>query len=436
MTIVGILVGLVIIGLMMLVHEAGHFFAGKALKFKIIEFSIFMGPRIFSTEKNGIKYSFKLLPIGASVQFAGEYQDDEIIDSEPIDPADPGLFFNRPRWMRAIVVAMGPAANFLTAFLASIVLFSAFGVMIPVADEPPKNSLAAEQGLSAGDKIIRINGQRIRTGADYSVVKSLINPQETIFLEIKKPDGQQETLELEPRTQDNYRLGIIQGITGENENVVLHVEPDSNQGNPVIEIGDKLLFVNDIPFSDSAATDLISRSKGDVVHLTLMRDGKEIKLDVRTTLYHDPVDDGIYFTESRAVGDILYQAVQYPWSIVKSTIQGIIMLINGSMKFSEGVTGPVGIVKMFGDVVQESPNISLMIQQLLFYFILISVAIGFTNLLPIPPLDGHHLLILAIEGIRGKDLPEKFKHIVTAIGMILILILAGFVIYFDLRKIF
>ena len=112
------------------------------------------------------------------------------------------------------------------------------------------------------------------------------------------------------------------------------------------------------------------------------------------------------------------------------------MIIDGSMKFSEGFTGPVGIVKIFDDVVQESPNIRLMIEQLLFYFILISVAIGFTNLLPIPPLDGHHLLILAIEGIRGKDLPQRFKHIVTAIGMILILILAGFIIYFDLRKIF
>lgn len=436
MTIIGILVGLIIIGLMMLVHEAGHFFAGKALKFKIIEFSIFMGPRIFTTEKNGIKYSFKLLPIGASVQFAGEYRDDENIGTETIDPDDPGLFFNRPRWMRAIVVIMGPAANFLTAFLASVIMFSAFGVTIPVADDPPKNSLAAEQGLTAGDKIIRINGQRVRTGADYSVARSLIKPQETIFLDIKKSDGKQETLVLEPKTQTNYRLGIIQGITGNNENMVLYVEPDSNQGNPVIKVGDKILSVNDIPFSDSAATDLIHDSKGETLHLNLIRDGKEISVDVKTTLYHDPVDDGIYFVQSRAFGDIFYQAIQYPWSIVKSTIQGITMIINGSMKFSEGVTGPVGIVKMFGDVVQESPNISLMIQQLLFYFILISVAIGFTNLLPIPPLDGHHLLILAIEGIRRKDLPEKFKHVVTAIGMILILILAGFVIYFDLRRIF
>ena len=238
------------------------------------------------------------------------------------------------------------------------------------------------------------------------------------------------------KTQDNYRLGIVQGITGDNKNVVLHVEPDSNQGNPVIEVGDKILSVNNIPFSDSAATELIFQSKNETLHLVLLRDGKEITVDVKTTLYHDPVDDGIYFTESRAFGDIIYQAIQYPWSIVKSTIRGIMMIIKGSMKFSEGITGPVGIVKMFGDVVQESPNISLMIQQLLFYFILISVAIGFTNLLPIPPLDGHHLLILAIEGIRGKDLPERFKHVVTAIGMVLILVLAGFVIYFDLRRIF
>ncbi len=110
------------------------------------------------------------------------------------------------------------------------------------------------------------------------------------------------------------------------------------------------------------------------------------------------------------------------------------MVFTGESKFSESVTGPVGIVKMFGDVVSDSPNVGLMVYQLLFYFSLISVAIGFTNLLPIPPLDGHHLLILAIEGIRRKDLPDKFKHVLTAVGLILILLLAIFVIYFDIRK--
>lgn len=438
MTILGVFIGLIIIGLMMLVHEAGHFLAGKLLNFKIIEFSIFMGPRLFSTEKGGIKYSFKLLPIGASVQFAGEYPESSDFD-QTVDADDPGLFFNRPRWARAIVVAMGPIANFFTAFLASIILFASFGVAIPIADQPPGNSLAYEQGLEAGDKILRLNGERIRTSADYSMVRTLVEPDQDLILEIQKPSGERKELILKPGNQDNYRLGIVQSITGDQKNMVLSVDPESNQGNPVLQEGDILLTVNDIPFSDPQSAFEIAQSSGEQVKVKVNRSGQELELAVKTTLYNDPIPDGIFFTESRAIGDIVYQALQYPWSIVKSTVKGISMIFGGQMKFSESVTGPVGLVKMFSDVVSENAktaNLALAIYQLLFYFILISVAIGFTNLLPIPPLDGHHLLILAIEGIRRKDLPDRFKHVIAAVGMILILTLAAIVIYLDIRRIF
>lgn len=433
MSILGILIGLVIIGLMMLVHEGGHFFAGRLLNFKIIEFSIFMGPRIFTTEKDGIKYSFKLLPIGASVQFAGEYSEEEA-DTE-YDKNDPGLFFNRPRWARAIVVASGPLANFITAFLAFIIMFSAFGVMVPTLDEPPVDSLAYEAGLESGDRLLEINDNKVRTAADFSMAKSFLDLDKPINLLIKSKAGEEKRISLEPRSEKNYRLGITQGITVENEYLVIEVDSNSNQGNPVLQEGDKLLSLNNVSFSDPIAVfEQISQNQSESLTVVVERDGEIIEILMQSTLYHDPVSDGLYFTESKAFSDILYQAVHYPWSIVKSTIKGLGMVFSGTSKFSESVTGPVGIVKMLGDVVSDSPNISLMIYQLLFYFSLISVAIGFTNLLPIPPLDGHHLLILAIEGIRRKDLPENFKHVLTAIGMILILILAVFVIYFDIRR--
>ena len=136
MTLVGILTGLLVLSLMMLVHELGHYLAGRALGFKIEEFSIFMGPVLFEWERDGIRYNIKLLPIGASVSFAGELTDgaDEPPTSETprYAPDDPGLFYNRPRWRRAIVIAMGPLVNFLTAFLAFVVMFTTFGHTVPV----------------------------------------------------------------------------------------------------------------------------------------------------------------------------------------------------------------------------------------------------------------------------------------------------------------
>ncbi|HZJ69105.1 MAG TPA: RIP metalloprotease RseP, partial [Candidatus Eisenbacteria bacterium] len=380
-------------------------------------------------------YSFKLLPIGASVQFAGEYSDEEAEDVK-YDQNDPTLFFNRPRWARAIVVACGPLANFVTAFLAFVIMFTAFGVIVPKLDQPPSDSLAYEAGVEAGDKLLEINDQKIRTAADYSMIQAFLDPEETINLTIESKTGQEKHFSLQPRTEEKYRLGISQGISAENNNVVIEVDPNSNQAEPVLEVGDKILSINGVPFSDQESiAKEISQAESQKLSLTVLRDGEAIELSMVTTLYNDPVSHGLFFTESKSFGDILYQSVHYPWSIVKSTIKGLGMVFTGESKFSESVTGPVGIVKMFGDVVSDSPNIGLMVYQLLFYFSLISVAIGFTNLLPIPPLDGHHLLILAIEGIRRKDLPDKFKHVLTAVGLILILLLAIFVIYFDIRKI-
>ncbi len=433
MSILGIIIGLLIISLMMLVHEAGHFYAGRLLKFRILEFSIFMGPRIFTTEKNGIKYSFRLLPLGASVQFAGELDDE--IDSD-IDPDDPGLFFKRPRWARAIVVAAGPLANFLTAFLAFLIMFSAFGVAVPKLQAPPEQSLAYEVGIEEGDRLLKFNQQKIKTGADFSIEKTFTDPNKVIEIEILDKNHQKKLIQLEPKTLEQYRMGIVQGISNDHEMVVIEVDPESNQGNPVLQEGDILLEMNGIPYSDTEKIkNILDPSKSQHLELKVKRAGEIIALNMQTSKFTDIVPDGLYFSQSRSFADVLSQSIHYPWSIIKSTLKGLGMIFEGRMKFSESVTGPVGIVKLFGDAVKDSPDISYMIYQLLFYFAMISVAIGFTNLLPIPPLDGHHLLILAIEGIRRKDLPEKFKHIVTAVGMILILTLAILVIYFDIRRI-
>ncbi len=433
MSILGIIVGLIIIGLMMLVHESGHFVAGRLLKFKILEFQIFMGPRLFTTEKDGIKYSFRLLPIGAAVQFAGEQMDDEDED-ESYDSNDPGLFFNRPRWARAIVVMCGPLANFITAFLAFIIMFSAFGVSVPKLAQPIKDTLAYNTEIEAGDRLISFNNKRIRTATDLSMAEAFIDPSQTIHIVIEKPDKTKKEISLEPQTVEQYRLGIVQN--SEN-NTIIEVDSESNGGNPVLKENDQIISLNGIDFTDSDVISAeINRVQNNTLTVEVKRDGELLELTMKPTLYHDRLDFGLYFTAGEGFSDILYQSINYPISIIKSTFEGFGMIFQGKVKFSESVTGPIGIVNMFSEAVTDSSNISQMIYQLLFYFGMISVAIGFTNLLPIPPLDGHHLLILAIEGIRRKDLSEKFKQVVSAVGMILILGLAVLIVYFDLMRIF
>lgn len=435
MAVLGILIGLVVIGLIMFFHEGGHFLAGRLLNFKILEFSIFMGPRLLSTEKKGIKYSFKLLPIGASVRFAGEHNEDDEENKVNYDNDDPGLFFNRPRWARALVVFSGPLANFVTAFLAFIIMFVSFGVVLPKLEAPPVDSLAYEVGLEAGDKILEVNNEKIHTLIDFSMATEFVDPQEQKVFLIEKESGAQKRVVLTPRTEDNYRLGIQHQINPDGTGIILNVDPRSNQGSPVLLKDDIILTINNIAFEE-ALSQGISQEESESLNLSVKRGEEVISVSMVTTLFTDQVNEGLYLTDSKSFNNVINQAVLYPWSIIKSTVKGFGMIFAGEMKFSEGVTGPIGIVKMLSDTVSENTDIKLIVYQLLFYFAIISVALGFTNLLPIPPLDGHHLLILGVEGVRGKNLSKKFKQAVASVGMFLILMLALFVIYVDIKRFF
>lgn len=427
MTILGIIVGLFLISLMMLVHEGGHYFAGRLLKFKIIEFSIFMGPRLYSTEKDGIRYSFKLLPIGASVQFAGEGAEDDLSDYAADDP---GLFFNRPRWARAIVVFAGPLMNFISAFLAFVIMFSIFGVAVPILGQPGQASKADKAGIVEGDRLLMVNEVKVKNTIDFSTLMLKTDPALPIHVTVQKEDGQVKDVALEPEFIDNYRIGVSL-----NQGLVEYVDPSSNKGQPVLLKGDKILTVNGQAYPEgSDIKEFIPQDRESEVRLSVEREGEKLDLVTETTHYRDPVDLGLNFTLSRSVGNIFSQALYYPWSIIRSTISGFSMMFKGQVKFSDSVTGPVGIVKMFGDAVTDSGSFYLMLSRLIFYFAMISVALGFTNLFPIPPLDGYHLLILAIEGIRRKDLPEKLKNVIAIIGLVFILSLAALVIYVDIRR--
>lgn len=126
------------------------------------------------------------------------------------------------------------------------------------------------------------------------MVRTLIEPDQDLILEIQKPSGEIKELILKPGNRENYRLGIVQSITGDQKNMVLSVDPESNQGNPVLHEGDILLAVNDIPFSDPQSAFEIAQSSGEQVKVRVIRTGQELELDVKTTLYNDPIPDGIF----------------------------------------------------------------------------------------------------------------------------------------------
>jgi len=427
--IIGIIVGILILSVMMIVHELGHFLTGRKLGFKIEEFSIFMGPVLFSRTSKGIKYNIKLLPIGASVRFAGEYSEDGTAFDEP------GHFFNRPKWARAIVIATGPILNLFTGFVAFLLMFSIFGYTIPVLAQVNQGTLAYDAGLVAGERIVSLDGHVVRTTLDYSGLEMFIAQDKPVSMEVTAADGTVRTVVLQPRKIDRYRLGIsIQPVAAQKGVKISEVDQASNNGKPVLQSGDILLAVNGIAYEDQAFAQTIETSAGQPITVTVSRDGQTIDLTMVATRYQDAVARGIYFQGSRDIGQAVGQAVLWCGSIIKVTLRSIGMMFTGAIKAQDTLSGPVGVVTIISDVVTAEQPIADKIYQLLWMFALISVSLGLMNLLPIPPLDGNHLLLIIIEAIRGKRLSEKAQNVIGMAGLGLIILLAAAGLIFDVLR--
>ena len=196
------------------------------------------------------------------------------------------------------------------------------------------------------------------------------------------------------------------------------------------------MSANGAPYADSAAFKAaIQAAAGNPLSLLVIRDGKETTLTMTATRYNDLLSRGVYFQASKAFLPAVEQSVQWSWSIVKVTVKSIGHLFAGDIKPAETLSGPIGVVDMISDVVSEEQPLADKIYQLLWMFALISVSLGFMNLLPIPPLDGNHLLLIGVEAIRGKRLSAKFQNVVGFIGLAIIILLALAGLFFDIARI-
>jgi|LFRM01.1.fsa_nt_gb regulator of sigma E protease len=441
MTLLGILAGILILSLIMVLHESGHFFMGKALGFKIEEFSIFMGPVLFEWERKGIKYNIKAIPIGASVRFAGEEEEEEAEYGEAelkYKADDPGLFYNRPKWRRALVVFMGPFINFVSALLAIFILFNLTGAIIPQLSTIEENTLLSQASeIKAGDEIVSINGYRVRSAVDMSMALAAAVPgSDWDIVYSDAVSGNKRELHLAPQKIEQTAIGITY-LDDNGHFIVQSVDPDSNQADPVLQAGDEMIAIEGIAFSDSERiSKIIASSVGTPLTIELIRNGERMRVESAPSVITSDMPLGLYLTQTHNFGDIVEQTFVYPWSVIRSNIAGIRMLASGQLGLRESLAGPIGIVSMVSETVQQSTTFRQAIEYVLMLFGLLSVAVGFFNLLPVPPLDGGHLLFAALEGIKRKPLSDRFKKIVTTAGMVVFLSLFVLVIYLDVSRIF
>lgn len=207
MLIVKIIAALVIFGLIILIHEFGHFIAARACGVKVLEFSLGMGPRLCTIHGKNTDYSLKLLPIGGSCQMKGEVEED--------DSADPDSFNNKKPWQRFIIIAAGPFFNFILSFFVALILVLSLGTDLPVVSETVPGMAAEQAGILPGDTIQKINSRNIRLYREVTVYNMLHEgiPQEITV----ERNGSKEIIELVPEYSNEYGRYMI-GIIGSGEN--------------------------------------------------------------------------------------------------------------------------------------------------------------------------------------------------------------------------
>jgi regulator of sigma E protease len=432
----GILAGILLLSVIMILHEIGHFATGRKLGFKVEEFSLFMGPRLLSREVNGIRYSLKLFPIGASCRFAGEEgEEEEDREAKDLTVNRGARFFDRPRWARAIVLTAGAAMNYLSGVLVFFVLFVWFGFATNTVGLIGTGSQAEAAGLGEGDRIVAVDGARVGTQLDFVSQVMFLPPEKTVSLTVEGAGtGERREVVLTPVKASTYRLGVTVDLSGE-QPVIMEVDPASNSGNPVLIKGDVLVSVNGVSYeqTDAFAAEVES-SQGAEVTVQVVRDGVAADIQMRPVRmeYYNP--QGIQFEAGSGVGRSAVEAFRYSWSIVRFTVKGISMMIAGQLSARDNLSGPIGIVSMIGDVVETEQPLADKVYSLLSMFGLISVNLAFMNLLPIPPLDGNHLLLTGIEAIRGKRLSSRVQTAISLVGFALLIGLAVLVVVFDVMR--
>ncbi len=446
-----IIIALLIFTVIVVLHELGHFLLAKKNGVGVTEFSVGMGPRLFTlvkTEKgmtfklvpsqkycesredwqNHTLYSWKLLPIGGSCMMVGEDEENDSKDA----------FQNASIWGRIAILAAGPFFNFLSAFVFSVILIGCIGYNPAIVTYVSPNSSAAEAGIKEGDRITKINNEKITIGSDCNIYLSLHDVGDKLVkIKYVTKDGEKKEAKIDPN-YTYYRLGYNYTSSKDNLPMVSGIEKDSPMDKAGVKVGDEITSINE---SKIASVDDLAKylEKNPLtvekVTLTVKHDNKERQITVAP--YKATLKSLQISTSKREKGNIL-QTVRYGGSEIRfwieSTVKSLGMMIHGKVS-KDDVSGVVGIVDMIGSTVDASPTMADVMLNLLNIAIFLSANLGVMNLLPFPALDGGRLVFLFIELVRGKPVDREKEGIVHLIGIVLLMVLMVFVTYNDIVRI-
>ena len=406
---------IILLGFLILIHEAGHMIVAKWCKVKVNEFSIGFGPLIWKKQGKETLYSIRLIPLGGFCSMEGEEQRS---DSK-------GSFSQASIPKRMAIVVAGATVNIIFGLVVYFILMSSTGNYISnEIDSTIDGYVAQEIGLQQGDKIIEMNGEKIKSKYDLDKITETATKDKEFTIKIDR-NGEEK----EYKTKLTEVQNKVTGLYIDDDCKIITIDKGSPAEKQGVKPNDVLIKINneEINGDVNKAVSLIRQKGVGTVLLTVKRGNEEIKIEL-TPDYESSFYLGVNLKEAENtfVNHLIYGAVE-------TSDFGLSIIDNLKQLF----TGRVGIDQMMGPVgISEAVAKTNGLQEFIYLLALISLSLGVTNLLPIPALDGGKLLILLIEAIRRKPLKQETEINIQLIGFSILIALSLYVSYNDILRIF
>jgi regulator of sigma E protease len=422
---------LLILGPLIVLHEFGHFIVAKAFRIGVPVFSVGIGPRLFGFKWGGTDYRFSAVPLGGYVRLHGDEADEMRSGAED-------EFLSRPRWQRFLVYLAGPAVNIVTAWILFTVVLWAYGAdelkAYSIVHEVKDDSPAFASGVREGDRILTIEGQDAREMETFS--KEIMLLPNTVRRITVEREGRR--LQLSLQTGFDPQQGIADPgwqLRPETGKPMLTRVLDGPARRAGLQDGDIVLGVNgEEPINDPELRSLLAESAGVELLLKVERAGAALEIPVTPEERKGRGIIGAYIGPSNlvhrsfgvgdAMGESVRQCVEFS-DLLFVTLQRVIRRILPVRVFS----GPIQIAQVARDMVVRG------LEPVLWFMAIISLQLGILNLLPIPVLDGGHILILGVEAGMRRELSLRLKERVMQVGVVFLLLFFATILVLDSIKV-
>ena len=422
---------LFVLGVLVFVHELGHFVVARRLGVRVLTFSLGFGPKIVNVKRGDTEYCISVIPLGGYVKMAGESLGEARSGGDD-------EFMSKTKWERFLILIAGPAMNLILAVLVMWgVLYQ--GAEVPAYEqEPPvvgrvvEDSPAEQAGIRPGEQIVSVAGRAVETWDDLFVAV-MPRAEREIPVVVRDRLGRERTLDVVPAARTEYEMGDL-GVGPEMRPQIINVAPGDPADRAGLQVGDVIVAIDGADVAGGDFVDRIGNSAGTPLAFTVQRGDRTEQVRVTPEMQGDRAMIGVGFSpyELRVMEPGFFEAFSmslernYEWSgLIFQTLAGLVTAETSPRQ----LVGPVGIAQLSGGAAQVGwvALFSLMA--------MISLNLGILNLLPIPILDGGHIFIMAMEGVSRRDFSMRVKERMLLAGFVVLMMLMVTVIYNDLTRI-